>query len=165
MKNVIAIIIAVLPVCLQAQSAERQVIGSTGGYYSGSSVKVSATVGEAVTTTGTSATVILTQGFQQADGGAVDIRDLASGLSVSAYPNPSSDWVMLRINAPHTMVLTIQVFDVSGKLTAVPSRQIEVNGAATHPIDFSNLAAGNYYVRLTAQDDALHQTIRVQKVE
>lgn len=43
----------------------RQVIGSTGGFATGTNITVSSTVGEAVTQTLFSANMILTQGFQQ----------------------------------------------------------------------------------------------------
>ena len=165
MKKIISIIIVALPVLLFAQSAERQVIGSSGGFTSTATVQASSTVGEAVITTGTSATVILTQGFQQADEGTVGIVDIKTGLSINAYPNPSKGLVMLQINAPNNMDLNVQVFDVSGKLTSIPVQKLQVNGSSTQELNFSALAAGNYYIGLSNNEGTLHQTIKIQKVD
>jgi len=165
MKKIISIILAAMPGLLFAQSAERQVIGSAGGWASTATVQVSSTGGEAVITTGTSATVILTQGFQQNDGGPVGIEDVKTGLSINAFPNPSKGLVTLQLNAPNALEVTLQVFDISGKLTSLPVQKLQASGETTLHIDFSSMAAGNYYVKLSDKEGSLHQTIKVQKVD
>lgn len=165
MKKIIIIITAALPVWLFGQTAERQVIGSTGSSATTSTVQVSSTVGEVVTATGTSATIILSQGFQQADGGTVGIEDVSSGLSIKAYPNPSRGQVTLQIDAPNHTELTLSVYTVSGQLTSVPVQNVQINGPFTQNIDFSAQAAGNYYLQLTNSTGSIKQTIRIQKVD
>jgi len=53
----------------------RQVIGSTGGFATGTNISVSSTVGEAVVQTLFSTNLILTQGFQQTLGGNDSVVD------------------------------------------------------------------------------------------
>ncbi|MEZ5195886.1 MAG: hypothetical protein R2764_05675 [Bacteroidales bacterium] len=86
MKKIIFIITLLAPMFLFAQMVERQVIGSAGGYSSTSDLKVSSTVGEAFVATGTSSTIILTQGFQQPDEESLSIEDHETGLAINAIP-------------------------------------------------------------------------------
>lgn len=71
MKTIYKIILSLIAMCsitlLQAQSLERSVIASAGASQSASGVKLNSTVGEAITQTKTSGSVILNQGFQQGD--------------------------------------------------------------------------------------------------
>ena len=60
MKRIISIFLSLIPIVLFAQSIERQVIGSTGGFIAESTVQVSSTVGEAVIATDSGASIILT---------------------------------------------------------------------------------------------------------
>lgn len=165
MKKILSIIIAILPILLLAQSAEQQVIGSAGGWGTAANVQVSSTVGETVVATGTSASVILTQGFQQPSTYLVAIEDVNTGLLVNAYPNPSKGLVMLQINAPNTMQLNVSVYDASGRLTSLPIQQLHVSGESTQAIDFSTLAAGHYYLQLNNREGSLSQSIKVQKID
>ena len=48
-----------------AQDIERDVVSSSGDYYSNSSAQLSVSIGEIVTETTTSSNNVLTQGFQQ----------------------------------------------------------------------------------------------------
>ena len=59
MKKLIIMALAFSPLVMFGQSVERQVIASSGGYSSSSSVSASFTVGETVTATGTSSSIIM----------------------------------------------------------------------------------------------------------
>jgi len=165
MKKLICIIIAALPGVLVAQTTERQVIGSTGGYATATGLQVSNTIGEAVINTATSGSIILTQGFQQSIINTVGIDDIETGLSVMAFPNPTRDMITLQLNADKTVALELSVFDINGKLTSIPVQKLNVNGAMTHAIDFSSLQSGNYFLKLQNRDGSLHQSIQVLKVD
>lgn len=165
MKKIISNLFILLPFALLAQTAERQVVSSAGGYGSTAYVQVSSTIGEAVAGTGTSANVILTQGFQQPNTSLVAIEDVNTGLSVNAYPNPTKGLVMLQLNAPNPMELSVSVFDASGKLTSVPIQKLHIIGESTQELDFSNLATGAYYLELVNIEGSLRQTISVVKVD
>jgi hypothetical protein len=73
--------------------------------------------------------------------------------------------VMLQLNTPNSMQLTVSVFDISGRLTSVPVQKLNISGESSHAIDFSSLQAGNYYIKLTNSDNKLNQTIKIQKVD
>lgn len=165
MKKIILIIMALAPVFLFAQTVERQVIGSAGGSSSSSGLKVTNTVGEVITVTGTSATLILTQGFQQPAAGSLGIEDIETGLSVNAYPNPAKGIVTLELDAPNALEIDIRVLDFNGTLISQPVQKQKVFGSSSYEIDLSGLAAGNYYLVLKNSKGNLNQTIKIVKAE
>ena len=61
------VILCVISSKLHAQTISRSVIPTNGGYYAGSSIQVSYTLGETFTKTLSQGNIILTQGFQQPD--------------------------------------------------------------------------------------------------
>lgn len=87
----------------------RQVIGSTGGDAAGSNITISFTVGETVIQT-ISNSMILTQGFQQPDGG----EDLGDSLIFYSGITPNGDgvndvWIIDNIKLfPEN---TVQIFN------------------------------------------------------
>jgi len=165
MKKTISIILVLLPIFLFAQSAERQVIGSAGGFSSSSDIQVSSTVGETVVGTSTSSTLILTQGFQQPSEESLGIEDYETGLSINAYPNPASSIVNLELEAPYSMELSVQVLDFNGRPLATLIQNLKVRGTSTQEIDFSNFASGNYFLLLTNKKGNLRQNIKILKVD
>lgn len=165
MRRILIILLSALPAVIFAQSAERQVVGTAGGYYVGSDLRVSSTVGQPVTATGTSATIILTQGFQQPGTGSLGIEDIETGLSVNAYPNPTDGKVILEMDSPNVMDLNIQVLDFNGTVISKPLQKQRVFGSSSHEIDFLEMAAGNYFLLLTNAKGNLRQTIKIVKVD
>jgi hypothetical protein len=164
MKKLFSIIIAALPMLLTAQSAERQVIGSAGGFAKGTGLQVSSTVGEAITATGTTTSVILTQGFQQPSSGTVRIDEAALGLFIKAYPNPTSDAVTLDLSTQQAMDIHIALYDMLGRQMSVTER-MPLNGQMLHTVNMANFARGNYILRLTNTDGSLQKSIPIQKVD
>ncbi len=161
MKNLLSIILFALPAIIFAQSTERSVIASNGGYGS----TVSFTIGEVVVASGSPSIVTLYQGFQHPDPGSIGIEDIKTGVSIKAFPNPTKGLVTLDLNTLNAIALTISVFDASGKLTLIPITQLNLNGESTHTIDFSNLEAGNYYVQVQNTDRTLNSSLKIQKVK
>ena len=157
--------ISLLPAVLMAQTIERQVIGSTGGYGTGTNIQVSSTVGETVVATGSSSTVVLTQGFQQPGSGAVGIEEKELGFSMNVYPNPTTESVTLDFECERALEIKIELMDVAGKSYTLPESQINVSGNEKHQVDFSGLANGNYFIRLTTTDGALDRSVKILKAE
>jgi len=132
---------------LQAQSIERQVIGSSGNTLSNASASINFTVGELVVTTITDgSTVTLTQGFHQG------VIQLSINLSAVAYlqgaslnPNSGEETLMrddLRVSnhipttSPYADNLTCNtsVFTVTGANAIVDWIWVELRDATTNTI-------------------------------
>lgn len=127
---------------LQAQNA----VPASGGNASGSGGSVSYTVGQIVYTTHTGTNGSTSQGVQQPYeisivSGLEEAKEI--NLMVSAYPNPTTDYLTLEVKNFNLSTLTIQLLDLNGKL--LKTQKIE--GTQTS-IEMNNLVPATYFLRL-----------------
>jgi len=129
---------------LQAQTA----VPATGSNASGSGGTVSYSVGQVVCTTNTGGSNgSVAQGVQQPfEISVVTGLEEAKGinLSVSAYPNPTTDFLNLKVENYDNTNLSYQLFDISGKLLETK----KLVGNQTN-IVMSNLVPAIYFVKVT----------------
>lgn len=127
---------------LQAQKS----VNSTGGNASGSGGSASYSVGQAVYTSNTETGGTVAQGVQQPYEIWVetDIEE-AKGINllVMAYPNPTTDYLTLRIDEFDISDLSYQLYDMQGKLL----RDEKITGNQTR-IVMSNLVPATYSVKV-----------------
>ncbi|MDA3912025.1 MAG: T9SS type A sorting domain-containing protein [Bacteroidales bacterium] len=127
---------------LQAQEA----ISASGGNASGSGGTASYSVGQIVYTTNTGTNGSVAQGVQQPfEISVVTGLEEAKGinLSVSAYPNPTTDFLNLKVENYDNANLSYQLFDISGKLLETKN----ITGNQTS-IVMSNLVPATYFVKV-----------------
>lgn len=128
---------------IQAQQA----IPASGGNASGTGGSVSYTVGQVVYTTNPGINGSVAQGVQQSYKiSIVTGLKLANEISLicSAYPNPTTDFLTLKVENYQSDNLTYQLFDVNGKL--IENKKIESNETS---IAMSNLASATYFLKVT----------------
>jgi hypothetical protein len=138
-----------------AQSIERSVIGSAGGYASAGSVQLSWTAGETVTATATAGSVMLTQGFQQAEQTPNSVTPIDLSSVIRLYPNPSAGIFQLgyKTNSPsNASDFSAHVFDATGKMVANISRIDLASGSSD--LDLSALPGGMYTLRMLSNQNA-----------
>ncbi len=141
---------------LQAQEA----IPATGGNASGSGGSVSYTVGQVVYTTNTEASGSVAQGVQQAfEISVVNGIEEAKGINLncSAYPNPTTDFLVLKIENYDKGNLLYQLFDMNGSLL----ENKKVIGDETS-IEMSKFTPAIYFVRIT-KDNKEVKTFKIIK--
>jgi hypothetical protein len=132
---------------LQAQTA----VPATGGHASGSGGTVNYSVGQVVYTTNTGGSNgTVAQGVQQpfeisVVTGLVEAKGI--NLSVSAYPNPTTDFLNLKVENYNNTNLSYQLFDISGKL--LETKKITGNETS---IVMSNLVLATYFVKVTEEN-------------
>ena len=100
---------------LHAQEA----VSAAGGDASGSGGTMSFTAGQVACQTYTGTTGSIAEGVQQTYVITVATSTEATkgiNLSVSAYPNPTSDFLLLEIKDLELAKLSFQLFDASGKI-------------------------------------------------
>ena len=164
MKKIILIIAITGSSSLFAQNIERQVIGSTGGTASSGTIIVTSTVGETAITTETSSSLILTQGFQQANASSTSIEEITAKANYSLFPNPTTDIATLKITAENlNSSATVKIFSIAGKLISTQSLSLSSGVESTLQLDISNRAAGAYIVRITDSSSNLSKTRRLIK--
>jgi hypothetical protein len=121
-------------------------VNATGGNASSSGGSVSFSVGQVVYTTNTGSNGSVTQGVQQPfEISVVTAIEQTKGinLSVSAYPNPTTNYLTLRIEEFEISNLLYQLYDMNGKLL---QNQI-ITGNQTS-IVMSNLIPATYFVKV-----------------
>jgi len=135
---------------LQAQES----IPITGGEASGSGGSASYTVGQVVykTNVGTNGNSVV-EGVQQPYEISVvtsipEAKDI--NLFVSAYPNPTTNYLTVKVKNCKIANLQYQIFDINGKL----SQTIKATGQETK-IETSNLVEGNYFVKILDNKKAI----------
>ena len=127
---------------LQAQES----VNATGGNASGGGGSVSYSVGQVVYTTNTGTNGSVAQGVQQPyEISVVTGIEEAEGiyLSVTAYPNPTTDYLTLRIDEFEISNLSYQLYDMNGKL--LQNEKIAGNQTS---IVMSNLVPATYFVKV-----------------
>jgi len=128
---------------LQAQTS----VNATGGNASGSGGSASYSVGQVVYTTNAGTSGSVAQGVQQpCEISVVNGIEEAKGinLSVSAYPNPTTDYLTLEVNDYELSNLSCQLYDMQGKLL----QSMKITGKQTS-IVMSNLVPATYFVKVT----------------
>ena len=127
---------------LQAQES----VNATGGDALGSGGSASYSVGQVVYTTNTGTNGSVAQGVQQAfEISVVTGIEEAKGinLSVSAYPNPTTDYLTLEVKDVELLNLHFQMYDMNGKLL----QNEKITGNQTS-IVMSNLVPATYFVKV-----------------
>jgi hypothetical protein len=146
-------------VSLQAQETS----SASGGNATGSGGTASYTVGQMVYTTNTGSNGSVAQGVQQPfEITVVSGIEQAQGISlaVSAYPNPTTNYLILKIDASEalgTQSLQYQLYDISGKL--IQSQKVE--GIETS-ISTESLVPATYFLKVSRENKEI-KTFKIIK--
>ena len=124
----------------------QQATTATGGDASGSGGAVAYSVGQIVYTTNTGTTGSVAQGVQQPYEISIvlGIEDNSINLGLSAYPNPTTNYLTLNVGNFELSTLNFQLYDISGKL--IESRKII---SSAEIIAMENLPSANYFLKVT----------------
>lgn len=147
---------AVLLLGLGLTSAQAQEnVPATGGNGSGSGGSVSFSIGQVVYTanTGTSGSVL--QGIQQPyEILVVTAIEEATriNLSVSAYPNPTTDNLQLKVENENLKDLSYQLYDMQGKLL----QSEKLTGNETQ-INMNGYVPSTYFVRVINRNQSIKE--------
>ena len=138
---------------LQAQEA----IPTTGGEASGDGGSASYSIGQVFYTTnvGTNENSVA-QGVQQPYEISViteieEAKDIS--LSISAYPNPTTDYLVLKVDASTSLSiqsLEYKLYDINGRLL----QTVKATGQETQ-IQTHNLAPASYFVKVIANENEI----------
>lgn len=143
---------------IKAQTVMPEVLSSSGGSGQTAQVSLAWTIGEPVTATVSNGTSTLTQGFQQPTLLIATAQNEQNDLlSLLVYPNPTADYVTLKLDQSNQTLYNFRVFDSAGKLVN------EGKANATNPnISFQGLASGQYTVSLL-NSNSKQQSISIIK--
>ena len=130
---------------LQAQEA----IPTTGGNASGSGGSVSYSVGQVIYTTNTGTNGSVAQGVQQpyeisVVTGIEEAIGINVSVSVSAYPNPVTEFLKLKVESYKVEDLSYQLYDMNGRL--LENKKITGNETS---IAMSNHSPAIYFLKIS----------------
>ena len=155
MKTIILFLRVACGSALQAQ----QVVATAGGTFSNSSGYLSYTIGEGVAQTLTKGNKTITQGFQQTTLSVTTVSELKElDFSITAYPNPVSDILKIRIDKKDVTGLQYLLFDMTGKLISGSN----LEGAETN-VPFDKVQSGTYLIKVQAGTKEL-KTFKIIKL-
>lgn len=163
MKQQLLLLSLLLSAGASAQSLERQVIGSAGGSFSGSTFSADYTTGETVTATVSAGSFILSQGFQQPEQPLVSIRESQVDVSYRLYPNPASSNITLELNSGAPATLELFITSAAGQTVYRSTEELSVSGSHTQTISLNALASGVYFLNLSDSRGKLVQSIKFEK--
>ena len=142
---------------VQAQTSH-QVLSATGGDASGSGGTVAYSVGQIAYTTSTGTTGSVAQGVEQAyEIYSVGIKETALNISLSVFPNPTSDFLTLKVADYNNEALSYKLLDQQGKL--VLNEQIITQDTQ---VAMSTLARGAYFINIVQANKKI-QTFKIIK--
>ncbi len=127
---------------LQAQES----INTTGGNATGGGGSSSYSVGQVVYTTNTVSSGSVSQGVQQPFEisvviGLEEVKGI--NLLITAYPNPTTNYLQLKVESEKYKDLSYQLYDMNGKLLQTK----KLTGTETQ-INMSNYVSATYFVRV-----------------
>ena len=142
---------------LQAQTS----VNATGGNASGSGGSASYSVGQLAYTTNTGTNGSVAQGIQQAFEisvvtGIEEAKDIF--LNVSAYPNPTTDYLELKVENLQLSELSYKLYDISGKVY----QNKEIGNSITK-IEMQNLPQGIYFIKVIDTKNKEFKTFKIIK--
>lgn len=147
-------------VLLSNFSYAQQILSSSGATGQNSSGSISYTLGELVITTQTNGTNTITQGFHQTQIIVTAISEPSgTGFSMTVFPNPTNDFVTLKIEKGEIQNLEFILFDAQGRFLL----QKELTGSE-QKVSFEQLNPGNYFLKVSKNGMEL-KTFKIVKTQ
>ena len=145
-KKIISGLLTLVIYLFSLSAMAQEAITTTGGDASGSGGSVSYTAGQIayITISGTNGNT-LAQGVQQPYEISVitGIKQSCINLEISAYPNPTSEFLYLKIELKEFGFLRYQLFNVNGQL--LETKKIVDDQTV---IKMANLTSGIYFLKV-----------------
>jgi hypothetical protein len=163
MKKLV-LFLALITVVLFASSQEFKpsVIANGGGKLSNTGIKMSYTIGEAVTGKISNSSVIFTEGFQQSSAGiTVSVTEKpAEGLEIRVFPNPSKDLVNISFNNKEAENIIIQLIDINGIILLEKKTTEQV---IETQVSLAGFAGNTYLLKISTLSGIQLGTFKIQK--
>ncbi|MEA1979516.1 MAG: T9SS type A sorting domain-containing protein [candidate division Zixibacteria bacterium] len=140
-----------------AQSQESA--NASGGDATGNGGTVAYSIGQIVYTSNTASTGTVDQGVQHAyEIYTVGIKETALNISLSAFPNPTTENLTLQISDYNNEHLSYQLFDMQGKQLSngqIVAQQTQIN--------MNSLPKATYFINVVNQENKKVQSFKIIK--
>ena len=130
-----------------SQRLHHHMLSSQGGSATTqSSIVVKYTIGQQSVTGSTTGTYTVQQGFQQSNWNKIIEQNNSVSISTTTFPIPFKDLIHFTFSGNVGETLSIQIFDVSGRLVINDVLQVV---AQTTALDLKHLPSATYFVKLS----------------
>lgn len=156
-KIILLLLLALFSFNLEGQTVH-SVLSASGGDASGTGGSIAYSVGQIVYTTNTGTSGSIAQGIEQAyEIYSVGINDSKLTISLSIFPNPTSDFLTLKIQDYLNENLQFQLVDENGKL--ISNDQIT---ALETQIEMRALSRASYFLNILKNNEIM-QSFKIIK--
>jgi hypothetical protein len=147
-------------VLLSNFSYAQQVLSSSGATGQNSSGSISYTLGELVIDTKVNGATTITQGFHQTQLVVTAISEPSeTGFSIAAFPNPTNDFVMLKIEKGEIQNLEFILIDAQARFLLK-----EKLTGSEQKVSFDQLNPGAYFIKILKNGMEI-QTFKIVKTQ
>ena len=133
-----------------AQTASLELVSSAGNSFSNTSYQLDWSIGECVSSTHSAGDYVITQGLHQSSYVVTLVEDLRADIQMSVYPNPTTDFVSLKVESSKIEGMQYTITDFSGRVL-----QTENFAEVIEQINFSNYAAGTYFISVVENNQLI----------
>lgn len=134
-------------------------VNSSGGDATGNGGTVAYSIGQVVYTTNTGGSGSVAQGVQQAyEIFSVGIKETELNISLTAFPNPTTEYLTLQISEFNNEKLSYQLFDMLGKQLSngqVTAQQTQIN--------VNGLPSATYFIHVVNHENKKFQSFKIIK--
>lgn len=134
-------------------------VNAAGGEATGSGGTVAYSIGQAVYTSNTGSNGSVAQGVQHAyEIFTVGIKESELNISLTVFPNPTTENLTLQISDYNNENLSYQLFDMQGKKLSkgqITAQQTEINTAS--------LPTATYFIDIVNQENKIVQSFKIIK--
>ena len=139
------------------QTLDMKLISSLGDSFNNSSYQLDWSIGECVTTSFASSDFLITQGFHQNSYQIMSVKDLRVDIEIKVYPNPTTNFVNLKVENSKIENMQYILTSVYGKVLQL--KKITKN---QEQINFSNVTTGIYFISIS-KNNQLIKTLKIIK--
>jgi len=151
MKRLFFFVIGIIMTNLAfSQTASPELVSSAGDSFNNTSYQLDWSIGECITATHSAGSYVITQGFHQNSYVVTSVEDLRTDISISVYPNPTTDFISLKIESSKVEDMQYTITDFSGRVLQTDNFTDDIE-----QINFSNYAAGTYFISVTENNQLI----------
>ncbi len=165
MKYLSILALLLFPFVSSSQSLSPTVIASYGKWSDNGGFTLSATSGEMMIETYSSANNFLTQGFQQPEKTNVGVQQLSDdGMTVTVFPNPTSDLLTVNLEATDADGYGAVMYDVLGRMLALPGTLYRNHTQLQQTFNLFQLPSATYFVCIVNAQGEINHSFKIQKI-
>ncbi len=146
MKTILMVIFTISYSIAYPQTQNQQIIGSAGKSSDSNAIQIAWTIGEVIVGKGVNNEILLTQGFHQSNLFVTALEEVSS-IQMSIQPNPTSDFVSIKIDEKELKGATYTLFDIHGRI--INQQKIETTELN---ISLQALPPASYFLRVNINE-------------